>query len=201
MLLPFLSALLAPQDDSELIRRLKRRDAQAMGDLYDRFGKLVYAIIIRIVRDSSLADDLLLETFVKVWNRVVEFDNERGALGPWVATIARNHATDYLRSTEGRLLQARYNVARLERPELFLDFGADAGHPDRVQLVRQAFEKLSGDQRRALDLAYFEGLSESEIAARLQHPLGTVKMWVRSALQILRQNMNQTDFWGDFHLP
>jgi RNA polymerase sigma-70 factor (ECF subfamily) len=201
MLLPFLSALLAPQDDSELIRRLKRRDAQAMGELYDRFGKLVYAMIVRIASDSLLAEDLLLETFLKVWNRVVEFDSEREALGPWVATIARNHAIDYLRSTEGRLSQARYKIARLERPELYLDFGADVDHRDRVQRVRQAFEKLSDDQRRALDLAYFEGLSESEIAARLQQPLGTVKMWVRSALQVLRHDMTQAGFGGDLHLP
>ena len=199
MPLAFLSALLAPQDDSELIRRLKRHDAQAMGDLYDRFGKLVYAVVVRIVRDPPVAEDLVQETFLKIWNCVVAFNQERGAFGPWVLTIARNHAIDYRRSAEGRLSQARCNLERLERPGLFVGFGADFADRTRARFVRQAFDRLSDNQRRVLDLAYFEGLSQAEIAARLRHPPGTVKAWADSALQTLREELKRAG--RDLHLP
>lgn len=191
MLLPLLSVLFPAQDDSELILRLKRRDAQAIGDLYDQFGSSAYAIIVRIVKDARVAEDLLLETFFKLWNRVVEFENE-GALGPWVATVARNRAVGYCYSTEGRLPQARHNIERLERPRLFADFGISAASSDQIGLVRQALRKLDENQRRILELAYFEGLSQNEIAARLQHPLGAVKAWARSALQVLREELSQS---------
>jgi RNA polymerase sigma-70 factor (ECF subfamily) len=191
MILPFLSALLAPQDDSELIRLLKRRDTQAMGELYDRFGKLVYAIVIRIVRDPPVAEDLVQETFLKIWNRIAGFDPEWGALEPWVLTIARNHAINYRRSTEGRLSQARCNLERLERPGLFVGFDADVADRAQARFLRQAFDKLSDNQRRVLDLAYFEGLSETEIATRLRHPAGTVKAWACSALQAVRKELKQ----------
>ena len=191
MFLLFLSALFAPQEDAELIRRLKRRDAQAMGDLYDRFGNLTYAVIVRIVKDPTVAEALLQETFLKVWNCVVGFDQERGAFGPWVMTIARNRAIDYLRSTEGRLSQSHGNFERLERPRLFVDFEANINSRDRVRLARPAVDKLSDNQRRVLELAYFGGLSQSEIAARLKQPLGAVKTWARSALQILRRELAQ----------
>ena len=191
MFLLFLSALFAPQEDAELIRRLKRRDAQAMGDLYDRFGNLTYAVIVRIVKDPTVAEALLQETFLKVWNCVVGFDQERGAFVPWVMTIARNRAIDYLRSTEGRLSQSHGNFERLERPRLFVDFEANISSRDRVRLARSAVDKLSDNQRRVLELAYFGGLSQSEIAGRLQQPLGAVKTWARSALQILRRELAQ----------
>lgn len=201
MLLPFLSALLRSQDDSELIRRLKRRDAQAMGDLYDRFGKLVYAIIIRIVRVPSVGEDLLHETFLKVWNRVIEFDHERGAFGPWVLTIARNHAIEYLRSAGDRLSQRHAQLERLERPRLFVDFKVDIDDRDRARLVRTAFDKLNDNQRHVLHLAYFEGLSQTEIAARLQYPVGAVETWTLSALQIVRQELAQAGFGAGLRLP
>lgn len=199
MSLAFVSALRAPQDDSELIRRLKKHDSEAMGDLYDRFGKLVYAVVVRIVRDPPVAEDLVQETFLKIWNCVAAFDHERGAFGPWVLTIARNHAIDYCRSTEGRLSQARCNLERLERPGLFVGFGADFADRSRARFVRQAFDRLSDNQRRVLDLAYFEGLSQAEIAARLRHPPGTVNAWAYSALQTLREELKQAG--RGLHLP
>jgi len=186
-----LSALLSLQDDSELIQRLKRREAEAMGELYDRFGKVAFAVIVRIVRNAGVAEDLVQETFLKVWNRVEGFDDSRSSLGPWVLTIARNRAIDYLRSTDSRMAQNSCDLEKLERPKFFTDFEANYMSDDRIRIIRQAFTKLSQNQRKVLELAYFEGLSQSEMAARLAEPLGTVKTWVRTALQLIRQELGE----------
>jgi RNA polymerase sigma-70 factor (ECF subfamily) len=186
-----LFALAPTEDDRNLVRRLKQRDPDAMVDLYDRFGRIALSIIIRIVRDRPTAEDLLQETFLRVWNRVSSFDEERGALGPWVLTVARNRAIDYLRSTNARYTQTSYNLERLEHPRLFVDLEEQYADRDRVRQIREAFAKLSENQRLVLELAYFEGLSQSEMATRLNQPLGTVKTWVRTALQILRQELGE----------
>jgi RNA polymerase sigma-70 factor (ECF subfamily) len=192
MLFLILSALASSEDDRELIIRLKQRDAEAMSDLYDRFGRVALSIIVRIVRDMGVAEDLLQETFLRVWNRIASFDAERGALGPWVLTIARNRAIDYLRSTDWRHSQASSDLERLERPRLFVDIEEQYADRDRIRQIRDAFTKLSENQRNVLELAYFEGLSQSEMAERLKMPLGTVKTWVRTALQTLRQELGET---------
>jgi RNA polymerase sigma-70 factor (ECF subfamily) len=186
-----LSALLSFQDDAELIERLKRREPQAMADVYDRYGKIAFTVIFRIVKNAGIAEDLLQETFLKVWNRVDGFDQGRGSLGPWVLAIARNRAIDYLRSTDSKLAQTSCNLDALERPRFFTDFEADYHNMDRIRTIREAFTKLNENQRKVLELAYFEGLSQSEMAVRLQQPLGTVKTWVRTALQLLRDELGQ----------
>jgi RNA polymerase sigma-70 factor (ECF subfamily) len=191
MLFVILSVLASSQDDRDLIRRLKQRDPEAMGEMYDRFGRLALAIITRIVRDRATAEDLLQETFLRVWNRVASFDGERGALGPWVLTIARNRAIDYLRSSDSRYAQASYDLERLERPLLFVDLEEQYANRDRIRHIREAFYKLTDNQRAVLELAYFEGLSQSEMAERLNQPLGTIKTWVRTALQFLRQALGE----------
>src|SRR4051812_31351452 len=91
------------KDDSALAKRLRERDPNVMSDLYDRYGRMVYSLIFRVVRNSAAAEDLVQETFLRVWNRAQSFDSERGVLGPWILTVARNRAIDYLRSTDGRL--------------------------------------------------------------------------------------------------
>jgi RNA polymerase sigma-70 factor (ECF subfamily) len=191
MLFVILSVLASSQDDRDLVRRLKQRDPEAMGEMYDRFGRLALAIITRIVRDRATAEDLLQETFLRVWNRVASFDGERGALGPWVLTIARNRAIDYLRSSDSRYAQASYDLERLERPLLFVDLEEQYANRDRIRHIREAFYKLTDNQRAVLELAYFEGLSQSEMAERLNQPLGTIKTWVRTALQFLRQELGE----------
>src|SRR2546425_9460446 len=91
------------KDEANLARRLRDRDAHVMGDLYSRYGRLAYSLIFRVVRNSATAEDLVQETFLRVWNRGQSFDAERGALGAWILTVARNRAIDHLRSTEGRI--------------------------------------------------------------------------------------------------
>ena len=179
------------KDDGDLARRLRARDASAMRELYDRYGRLVYSLIMRIVRNSAAAEDLVQETFLRVWNRIQAFDQERGALGPWVLTVARNRAIDYRRSADARLSAVSLDLERLEQPGQFCDFEDRALSLDRARQLKNAFDKLTANQKTVVELAYYEGLSQTEMAERLQQPLGTIKTWVRSALKVLREQLTE----------
>lgn len=184
-----LQAVLRFGDDANLVRRLKAREPKAMNDLYDRYGRLTYSLIFRIVRNPSTAEDLVQETFLRIWNRMQSFDAERGALGAWVLTVARNRAIDYLRSTDGRMQAGAMGLELLERPGLFAKLDSTALAIDRVRRLKGAFEKLTAAQRQVMELAYYEGMSQTEMAERLNQPLGTIKTWTRSALKILRDEL------------
>jgi RNA polymerase sigma-70 factor, ECF subfamily len=184
-----LQVVLRLADDADLVRRLKARDPKAMSDLYDRYGRLAYSLICRVVRDPSAAEDLLQETFMRVWNRAGSFDADRGALGPWVLAVARNRAIDYLRSVDGRMQAGTVDLDRIEHPAQFSDLDTRALAIDRVRRLKSAFEKLTPNQRLVIELAYYEGMSQTEMAERLKQPLGTVKTWTRSALKILRDEL------------
>lgn len=188
-LLPLLFAIYVEGDDGDLAARLKRREPAAMGELYDRYGRLAYSLIYRIVRDVGVAEDLVQETFLRVWNRAQAFDAERGALGPWLLAVARNRAIDYVRSAGGKMAKGALELEYAERPALFINFEADVLSQDQARRVRAALEKLNENQRHVIELAYFEGLSQSEMAERLGQPLGTVKTWVRAALKNLRDQL------------
>ena len=177
------------KDDDDLVRRLKARDAQVMSKLYDRYGRLVYSVIFRVVRDSAAAEDLVQETFLRIWNRAQSFDQQRGALGPWILTVARNRAIDHLRSLDGRMAAGALELDRIENPAQFTAFEDRALTLDRARRIKEAFQKLAPHQKEVIELAYYQGLSQTEMAERLKQPLGTVKTWVRSALQILREEL------------
>ena len=184
-----LQVLLRLAEDPSLARRLKAHEPKAMNDLYDRYGRVAYSVIYRIVRNSSTAEDLVQETFLRIWNRMQSFDAERGALGAWVLTVARNRAIDYLRSMDGRMEASAIELDHLERPGLFAKLDATALAIDRVRRLKSAFEKLTPAQRQVIELAYYEGMSQTEMAERLKQPLGTVKTWTRSALKVLRDEL------------
>ncbi len=191
LFLPLLAVALQVKDDPELVRRLKRRDPEAMAELYDRYGRIAYALIYRVVRNDGVAEDLVQETFMRVWNRIQAFDDEKGALGPWVLTVARNRAIDYLRSVDGRMAKSAFELDKIEQPALFASFENDILNQDRLSALRTAFDRLTANQRLVLELAYFEGLSQTEMAERLKQPLGTIKTWVRTALKLLRDELGQ----------
>jgi RNA polymerase sigma-70 factor (ECF subfamily) len=175
------------KDDQALVTRLKQREAAAMAVLYDRFGGLLYSIIYRAVRDQATAEDLVQETFFRIWNRIHTFDAERGRLEPWLVTIARNRAFDHLRSVRGAASELT-SFDELERTGYF----ATAAGPrtDRVvqqRAVEQALTSLNETQREVIELTHFEGMTQAEIADKLKKPLGTVKGLVRSALRVLRE--------------
>jgi RNA polymerase sigma-70 factor, ECF subfamily len=187
----FLSILLAlrvAEGDGDLVLRLQRRDPQALAELYDRYGRLVFSLILRVVRDAGIAEDLVQETFIRVWNRVQGFQAGKGSIGPWLLAVARNRAIDYLRSAGGRERNA-IDLDEAIHPALSSDIEQSLLNSDRIRRVKAAMDKLSPNQRQAIELAYFEGLSQSEMAERMGQPLGTVKTWVRTALRSLRDEL------------
>jgi RNA polymerase sigma-70 factor (ECF subfamily) len=182
---------LSGQHDEELARRLQRREPEAMADLYDRFGRLVFSVIVAIVRDPAIAEDLAQETFIRAWNRMHAFEAGRGALGPWLLAIARNRAIDHLRSLSARMDRNAYELDVREHPSLFVDMERDVLNTDHARVIQKAIAKLNANQQKVIELAYYEGLSQTEMAERMGEPLGTVKTWVRTALKLLREELGQ----------
>src|SRR5919198_4521213 len=131
-----LAVLGSPEEDKQLIERLQQRDPDALRELYSRLGRLALSIIVRIVRDRGIAEDLLQETFLRVWNRAASFDAERGSLGAWVLTVARDRAIDHLRSTGSQAARASYDLEILERPRFFVDLEAEFAERDRLRQIR-----------------------------------------------------------------
>lgn len=170
--------------EAELARRLRERDSNALAAVYDRYGKLVYSLFLRITRDPSAAEDLVQELFLRVWNHASDFDPQRGALGIWILSIARNMAVDYTRSADVKFAARLRSLDHTDPLPLALH--ANSAEPIVECSQAISASHLNDNERRVLELAYFEGLSQSEIAARMNQPLGTVKSWTRSALDRLR---------------
>jgi RNA polymerase sigma-70 factor (ECF subfamily) len=188
MFLPIWLAIHVAGSDVNLIERLQRHDPQALAELYDRYGRLAYSLIFRVVRDTGVAEDLVQETFMRVWNRAQGLDAQKGSIGPWLLAVARNRAIDYLRSAGGRERNA-LEFDETDHPALYVDMERDILSSDKARRVKKAVEKLSPHQREVIELAYFEGLSQTEMAERMGQPLGTVKTWVRAALKNLRDDL------------
>jgi RNA polymerase sigma-70 factor (ECF subfamily) len=185
---PLVMGVYGPPVEGDLVARLQNRDPQALADLYDRYGRLAYSLVLRVVRDSGAAEDLVQETFLRVWNRVHGFDAQRGAIGPWLLAVAHNCAIDYLRST-GERQRNMLELFETEDPACFIDMEQDLLFSDRARRVKDALDKLPDNQREVIELAYFEGLSQTEMAERMGQPLGTVKTRVRAALKRLRDEV------------
>ena len=179
------------QPDAELARQLQKRDPEAMGKLYDRFGRVAWSVIVAIVRDESIAEDLVQETFLRVWNRIHAFEPGKGALGPWLLAIARNRAIDHLRSVGARMDRNSFELDVREHPSLFVTMDRDVVNTDHARVIRQAVARLNENQQKVIEIAYYEGLSQTEMAERLGEPLGTVKTWVRTALKHLRDELGE----------
>jgi RNA polymerase sigma-70 factor (ECF subfamily) len=178
---PVSSSPAALEAEPELLARAGRGDPDALEVLYRRHAPRALGVALRIVRVRSDAEEVLQETFLEVWRRAREFTVTRGTVEAWLLTIARTRAIDRLRSrgAQGRLVAARSAEPEAEGPK----------RPDTARVeaedgarVRSALASLSAEQRAALELAYWEGLSQTEIAVRTGQPLGTVKTRVRQGL-------------------
>src|SRR5580704_15134900 len=188
LMLPLIMAVYAGSEERELIARLQRRDPQALAELYDLYGKMAYSLVLRVVRDQAIAEDLVQETFLRVWNRVHSIDSAKGSLGPWLLAIARNRAIDYLRSSAGRERRA-VELDEADHASLYRKIENEILISDQARRVRAALDKLAPNYRTVMELAYFEGMSQSEMAVQMGQPLGTIKTWVRTALQSLRDEL------------
>ena len=188
------AAAASPLADSDLIAQAAGGDERAIATLYDRYGGVLYAVAYRIVGQRADAEEVVIEAFAQAWREAPRFESERGSVAGWLTMIARSRALDTVRARSRRdRLTASAAADRMGVSPAMGEWRADpAGavdHAERRTKVREALEKLSPPQRQAIELAYFEGLSQSEIAERLQEPLGTVKTRVRLAMQKLRESL------------
>jgi RNA polymerase sigma-70 factor (ECF subfamily) len=181
------------RDDYDLMRGIRTRDQSALRELYDRYSGIVYALCLRVLRNATDAEDLLVDVFWETWEKSDRYDASRGSPLAYLTTLARSRAIDRLRSkaTAG----ARVSLTDVEdvSPSVVaggpLDRTIDA---ERRATVSAALERLDPQQRRAIECAYYEGLSHSEISEQLGKPLGTVKTWIRTGLIRLRDSLRTT---------
>jgi RNA polymerase sigma-70 factor (ECF subfamily) len=167
--------------DAALVSAIRAGDPGAMALLYDRYGSIVYSVALRVLGDTGSAEDVLQEVFMQLWRNPNAFDSSRGNLAPWLAVIARNRAIDSIRKRHPETDVA--DVVISVEP----DMAGDAERGRAMEKVRGALSTMPAAQRNALEMAYFEGLSHSEIAAKTGEPLGTIKTRIRSGLLSLRK--------------
>lgn len=174
--------------DYDLLTALAEGQVNALSILYDRYIRLVYSLAYKILENSEEAEDITQEVFLTLWRRNA-YDPKRGSLSSFLTTMTRSRAIDKLRSKGARLrvLQRLQGMVRLETNPLTPLEQASVG--ERSQVIRGALAQLSETERQVLEIAYYEGLSQSEIAKRLNIPLGTVKTRSRQGLLKLRQTL------------
>jgi RNA polymerase sigma-70 factor, ECF subfamily len=186
--------------DEELMHRVAAGDNEALAQLHQRYAGAVYSLAYRMLNDREGAEELLNEAFVRVWRQAASFDARRGKFSTWLMSVARNLGIDALRSRRAR--PQRSDPLTPDDPELdpvddTADVERDVWHAERRRLIRQALRELPAAQREALELAYFEGLTQSEISARLGDPLGTTKTRIRLGLQKLRDLLLSSDLGAE----
>lgn len=184
--------------DEALMHAIAARDELAFGVLYDRYVDLVYSASLRVLSDSQLAEDATQDIFVRLWRRPETFIPERGRFLSWLMSVVRNRAVDELRA-RGRRLRRETVVATTsgEDDQIAMLPSGDGDDPmlaaqlhEEQVLVRAALTTLPPEQRVALELAYFRGLTQQEIAVTLHEPLGTVKTRIRLGMQKLRRSLS-----------
>jgi RNA polymerase sigma-70 factor, ECF subfamily len=173
--------LTGDRTDAAIVSAIRSGDANGMTALYDRYSAVVYAVALRVLGDTGAAEDVLQEVFMQMWRNPGLFDSSRGSLGPWLSVIARHRAIDGLRKRRPETDIA--DVVVSVEP----DMAGDAERSQAMEKVRGALGSMPSAQRQALDMAYFEGLSHTEISARTGEPLGTIKTRIRSGLLALRK--------------
>lgn len=175
-----------------LLPAVARGDAAAFEALYDRYASTIYALLLRILCNADDAQEVLQETFVKAWTSAKMFDAVRGSEIAWLISIARSRGIDRLRSRRIRVEREDEAGREMSVQGTFVDRSGGADHAIQAQervAVRGALAELPEPQRVALELAYFEGLSQSEIAARLGEPLGTIKTRMQLGMKKLRERL------------
>jgi RNA polymerase sigma-70 factor (ECF subfamily) len=178
--------------DAALVRRLLQRDVGAFEELYDRHARIVYALVLRILQQATTAEEVVQDVFLQVWRNAAQFDCSRGPFLPWLLTLARNRALDQLRLKSERQRRREDQADDLPPVVARPDFEGSLDEKRRATRVRELMASLNPHQKRAIELAYFEGLSHSEIANVLKEPLGTVKSWIRNGLLRLKEGWQAT---------
>ena len=168
--------------DEALLAEVARSDEAALGELYDRFGRVAYGLALRVLRDASLAEDAVQDAFLQVWRSAGKFEPGRAKASTWVLTFVHRRAVDLVRREERRRTEPTSSAPEPTEP------GADerAEIRSRREIVQDALRRLPPEQREAIELAYYGGLTQSELAEQLDQPLGTIKSRMFTGLQRLR---------------
>lgn len=167
-----------------LIQNTQRGDKFAFATLYDRFSPALYGVILKIVRqDIHIAEDCLQDSFVKIWKHISSFEPQKGSIFTWMLTIARNTALDKLSSLKAKQIQSMDSTVGIEEKNYH-----STTNTDTIGIV-DMLKRLDPEYQQLIQMAYYQGMSQSEIADQLQIPLGTVKTKTRAAMQVLRNKM------------
>jgi RNA polymerase sigma-70 factor, ECF subfamily len=175
---------LVQTSDVELLEAISKGDERALASLYDRYRAILFGLLMRILNNRAEAEDVLQEVFIQVWQRAANFDATRGKPFTWLVTLTRSRAIDRLRALGSR--ERTVEQATREAEDVIFDAEQNAIESQRGEIVRAALSELSEEQQQVLTLAYFDGFSQSEIAEKLNSPLGTVKTRMRTGLMKLR---------------
>jgi RNA polymerase sigma-70 factor, ECF subfamily len=175
--------------DAALVRRLLRKDVRAFEQLYDRHSRIVYGLVLRILQQASTAEEVVQDVFLQLWRNAGQYQEGRGPFVPWLLTLARNRALDNLRLKSERQRRREDQTEQLPPIAQMPEYEKALDERRRAEVVRTLIGSLTAPQKRAIEMAYFEGLSHSEIAAALHEPLGTVKSWIRNGLLRLKEGL------------
>ncbi len=180
--------------ETELMRRIKAKDSEAISELYELYNRLLFGMIISVVKKREEAEDVLQEVFVKIWQKAHTFDEDRGNVYSWIVTLARNKAIDRIRS-KGYKTQQKASVD-VDAPEFSLE--GETHDPlettiysDRAELVKKALAEIPESQSQVLKIAYDQGMTQSEISDHLDIPLGTVKTRMRQGMIKLKDILGE----------
>ena len=176
-------------DDLSAVARMARGEASGLEALYDRHSTAVYSLALRIVRDTSEAEDVAQEVFAQAWAQAARYDATRGVAAAWLLMMARSRALDRLRRRRAALKPGAADDVLAEIPDPTPSVEITTAADEQARTARAAMAILPAAERAALELAYFEGLTHVEIAARTATPLGTVKTRIRTALRRVRETM------------
>jgi len=171
----------APEQDAELLARVQRGDERAMAVLFDRYSKIVYSVALRVLRDTAAAEDVMQEIFMQIWRNPSSFVAAKGSLGGWLTVVSRNRSIDSLRRKRPSDQVEELNLASA------FNLAEDSERNLLMERARVAVALLPAEQRKTLEMAFFDGLTHAEIAEMTGDPLGTVKTRIRSALLTLRK--------------
>lgn len=175
--------------DATLPQRLIQKDVSAFEQLYDRHSRAVYSLVLRIVQQPSSAEEVVQDVFLHLWRNAGQYDSAKGPFVPWLFTLARNRALDHLRLKSERQRRREDQAEEMPQMSPLPDYEQALDEKRRAERVRALMLSLNPRQKKAIELAYFDGLSHSEIAAALQEPLGTVKSWIRNGLLRLKMEL------------
>jgi len=175
--------------DAALVQLLLRRDMRAFEQLYDRHSRIVYGLVLRILQQASTAEEVVQDIFLQLWRNANRYQSGRGPFVPWLLTLARNRALDHLRLKSERQRRREDQTDELPQIAQAPQYEKELDEKRRAEVVRSLMGSLSAQQKKAIEMAYFEGLSHSEIAEALHEPLGTVKSWIRNGLLRLKEGL------------